>query len=137
MSATLTIVLKELALFRRNRAAVAVTFLVPTVLIYIFGWVFGLNRKDTGPSGIHLAVVNASTNPAATKLIDALRAEKAFYQVTTTTNPADPSPTSSPPTQVPPPSTVVTRPTVPVSTTTTTPKGKKKTSTPTTTVKGG
>ncbi len=58
-------------------------------------------------------------------------------QVTTTTNPADPSPTSSPPTQVPPPSTVVTRPTVPASTTTTTPKGKKKTSTPTTTVKGG
>ena len=62
----------------RNRAALVLTFLVPISLIYIFGQVFGLNRKDTGPSGISLGVVNASDNPAAKKLVAALKAEPAF-----------------------------------------------------------
>jgi len=87
MSVILTLVRKDIANFRRNRAAVVVTFLVPVVLIYIFGWVFGLNQKDTGPTGIRIAVVNASDNPAAAKLLDALKAEKAFNVITTTTNP--------------------------------------------------
>jgi ABC-2 type transport system permease protein len=87
MSVILTLVRKDLANFRRNRAAVVVTFLVPIVLIYIFGWVFGLNQKDTGPTGIRLAVVNASPNPAAQKLVDALKADPAFHVITTTENP--------------------------------------------------
>ncbi len=82
-----TLVRKDIANFLRNRAAVSLTFVVPIVLIYIFGWVFGLNQKDTGPTGIRLAVVNASPNPAAQKLVDALRAEKAFRVVTTFDNP--------------------------------------------------
>lgn len=82
-----TLVRKDIANFLRNRAAVTVTFLVPIMLIYVFGWVFGLNQKDTGPTGIRLAVVNASANPAAQKLIDALQAEKAFSVITTTVNP--------------------------------------------------
>jgi ABC-2 type transport system permease protein len=86
MAVILTLVRKDIANFRRNRAAVGVTFLVPIVLIYIFGWVFGLNQKDSGPTGIRLAVVNASTNPAAQKLVDALKAEKAFSIVTTFRN---------------------------------------------------
>lgn len=84
MNAILTLVKKDLATFRRNRAAVVITFLVPIALIYIFGWVFGLNQKDSGPTGIKLAVVNASTEPAAQKLVDALKAEKTFRVVTTT-----------------------------------------------------
>ena len=87
MSAILTLVRKDIANFRRNRAAVVVTFLVPILLIYIFGWVFGLNQKDTGPTGIRLAVVNASSNPAAQKLVDALKADPAFHVITTTENP--------------------------------------------------
>jgi ABC-2 type transport system permease protein len=55
-------------------------------LIWLFGLVFGVNRKDTGPSGIPLAVVNASGNPAADSLISALQSEKAFKVVTTTTD---------------------------------------------------
>lgn len=82
MRTIFTLVRKDLANFRRNRSALILTFLVPIALIYIFGQVFGLNRKDTGPSGITLAVVNASDNPAAQKLVDALKAEPAFYVVT-------------------------------------------------------
>jgi len=87
MSVILTLVRKDLTIFRRNRSAVLVTFLVPIILIYIFGLVFGLNQKDTGPNGIRLAIVSASINPAAQKLVDALKAETAFNVITTTTNP--------------------------------------------------
>ncbi len=87
MAIILTLVRKDIATFLRNRAAVVVTFLVPIVLIYIFGWVFGLNQKDTGPTDIRLAIVNASTNPAAQKLVDALKADPAFHVITTTDNP--------------------------------------------------
>lgn len=82
-----TLVKKDLANFLRNRAAVSLTFIVPIALIYIFGFVFGLNSKDTGPRGIWLGVVNESTNPAAQKLVDALKAEKAFDVRTTFTKP--------------------------------------------------
>jgi ABC-2 type transport system permease protein len=87
MAVILTLVRKDIANFRRNRALVVVTFVVPIVLIYIFGWVFGLNQKDNGPTGIRLGVVNASTNPGAVKLVDALKAESAFHVITTTQNP--------------------------------------------------
>ena len=81
------LVRKDFANFRRNRAVFVLTFLVPISLIYIFGQVFGLNRKDTGPNGITLAVVNASDNPAAQKLVDALKAEPAFRVQTNFQNP--------------------------------------------------
>lgn len=73
-----TLIRKDIANFSRDKAALSLTFLVPVALIYIFGHVFGLTRKESGPSGIRLAVVNQSTAPAAQKLVDALVAEKAF-----------------------------------------------------------
>lgn len=87
MRIILTLVRKDIANFLRDRVAVGITFLVPVALIYIFGQVFGLNRKDTGPTGIRLAIVNQSDNPAAQKLLDALAAEKSFRVVTTFANP--------------------------------------------------
>ena len=87
MSVLLALVRKDFANFVRNRASLVLTFVVPIVLIYIFGQVFGLNRKDSGPTGIRLAVVNASATPAAQVLVDALKAEKAFRLVTEFTNP--------------------------------------------------
>ena len=83
MRTLLILVRKDFANFSRNRTAVSLTFIVPIALIYIFGQVFGLNRADRGPHGIPLAVVKASQQPAADKLIEALRAEKAFTVVTT------------------------------------------------------
>jgi ABC-2 type transport system permease protein len=86
MRIILTLLRKDFANFIRDKAAVSLTFLVPIALIYIFGQVFGLNRKDTGPTGIRLAVVNQSDNPAARKLVDALKAEKSFRVVTNYVN---------------------------------------------------
>lgn len=82
MNAIRVLLYKSFARYVRNRSAVVITFAVPIAMIYIFGWVFGLNRKDSGPAGIRLAVVNESTNPATQKLVDALKAEKAFQVVT-------------------------------------------------------
>lgn len=87
MRIILTLLRKDFANFFRDKAAVSLTFLVPVALIYIFGHVFGLNRKDSGPTGIRLAVVNQSDNPAAQKLVDALQAEKSFRVLTNYVNP--------------------------------------------------
>lgn len=83
MRTILTLVRKDFINFFRNRAAVSLTFAVPFVLIWLFGMVFGVNRKDSGPTGIPFAVVNASANPAAKRLVDALRQEPAFKLITT------------------------------------------------------
>ena len=85
MRTILVLVRKDFANFFRNKAAVSLTFLVPFALIWLFGLIFGINRKDTGPTGIPLAVVNASGDASAGKLVQALQAEKAFKVVTTTT----------------------------------------------------
>ncbi len=82
MRVILTLVRKDIANFLRNRPAVVITFLVPIALIYIFGFVFGLNGKDNGPTGIRLGVVNESASPTAQKLVDALKAEKTFRVIT-------------------------------------------------------
>ncbi|MFA5264070.1 MAG: ABC transporter permease [Opitutaceae bacterium] len=74
---------KDMLMFWKDRAALVITFLVPIMLIFLFGYVFGLNRKDSGPSGIPLAVVNLSPEPAALDLVDALKAEKTFRIITT------------------------------------------------------
>lgn len=87
MRTLLILIRKDFALFFRDKTAVALTFLIPVALIYVFGQVFGINRSDTGPTGIPLAVVNASDNPAANALIDALRSEKAFRVITERTLP--------------------------------------------------
>jgi ABC-2 type transport system permease protein len=88
MSQTLILVRKSLLVFSRSRAAVIITFLVPIAIIYIFGHVFGLYKKvDTGPSGIPLAVVNACGEPAAKRLVEALKEEKTFRVIDSVKNP--------------------------------------------------
>ena len=82
MRTLLVLVRKDFTNFFANKAAVSLTFIVPFALIWLFGQVFGVNRADSGPSNIPLAVVNASDNPAALKLVEALQAEKAFKVIT-------------------------------------------------------
>lgn len=82
MRILLTLIRKDCANFLRDKAAVSLTFLIPIMLIYIFGQVFGINRKDSGPTGIRLALINESGEPAAQKIVQALAAEKAFRLVT-------------------------------------------------------
>jgi len=78
---------KDFANLRRNRAALVLSFIVPMIIIYIVGLVFGLGRSDSGPTGIPFAVVNESDNPAALKLVAALQAEKSFFVITKFVNP--------------------------------------------------
>ena len=87
MNTILVLVRKDFTNFFRNRPAVLLTFIIPFVMIYLFGQIFGINRADSGPNGIPLAVVNLSDNPAAARLVDALKAEKTFRVVTQFVNP--------------------------------------------------
>jgi len=82
MSQVFTLLRKSILTFRRARAAIMITFAVPIVLIYIFGHVFGLNNKESGPTGIPVAVINQSNDPAGQQLVEALQAEKTFSLVT-------------------------------------------------------
>ena len=77
---------KDFARLVRDKAALSLTFVVPFALIYLFGQIFGVNRGASGPSGIPLAVVVESDNPAAAKLLAALQAEKAFKVLTKFSN---------------------------------------------------
>jgi len=87
MNPTFVLFKKSLMLFFRNKAAVIITFLVPIVLIALFGFVFGLyGGVDPGPKGIPLAVVNLSPEPSAAELVDSLKLEKAFHIITTIEN---------------------------------------------------
>ena len=87
MHPILVLVRKDFTNFFRNKPAVLITFVVPFVMIYLFGQIFGINRKDSGPDGIPLAVVNLSDNPGAAKLVDALKAEKSFHVLSKFVNP--------------------------------------------------
>jgi ABC-2 type transport system permease protein len=78
MSVVITLLKKDFLRLRRDRAALLLLFIVPIVLIMLLGQVFGVNRRDVGPIGIPLAVVNQSTDPAAARLISALQRETAF-----------------------------------------------------------
>jgi ABC-2 type transport system permease protein len=82
MNAILVLLRKDFALFFRDKASLCLTFVVPFALIYLFGQIYRVNSSDPGPSGIPVAVVNQSADPAAARLVDALKSEKAFKVVT-------------------------------------------------------
>jgi ABC-2 type transport system permease protein len=84
MRPILTLLRKDLLNFLHDRVALALTFVVPAVLIYIFGQVFGVTRTSSGPTGILLAIVDQTGGTAAPRAItDALTKEKAFRVITT------------------------------------------------------
>ncbi len=80
MHATLVLVRKSILMFLHNRAAVVITFIVPIMIIYLVGQVYGLNRKDTykGPTGIPLAVVDEAQTEMTQNLVNGLKNEKTF-----------------------------------------------------------
>jgi ABC-2 type transport system permease protein len=81
VAAVLTLLKKDFLRLRRDRVALLLLFIVPLVLIILFGQVFGVNRRDSGPVGIPLAVLDQSHTPAASRLVAALQAEPAFRVV--------------------------------------------------------
>ena len=90
MRTILILVGSEFRRFVRDRAGLSLTFLVPVVLIYIFGHVFGVSGE--GPSGIPIAVVTQTNAPIAQTVTAALRQDKSFRVITTDerTKPAQP-----------------------------------------------
>jgi ABC-2 type transport system permease protein len=87
MNAILVLLRKDFALFLKDKASISLTFVVPFALIYLFGQIYHVNSPDAGPSGIPVAVVNQSDNPAAATLVEALKAEKTFMVLTQYVNP--------------------------------------------------
>jgi len=87
MSTLLTLLGKDFANLRRNRGALILSLVVPMLIIYIVGMVFGIGRPDSGPTSIPLAIVNMSSDPAATKVLDALRKQPTFHVITEYVNP--------------------------------------------------
>ena len=83
MRTVLILVGNELRRFLHDKTALSLTFLVPVVLIYIFGHVFGVTEGGAGPSGIPIAVVSETDAPVASTITAALRKEKAFKVLTT------------------------------------------------------
>lgn len=63
-------------IFWNDKVSVALTFIVPLVLMSIFGAVFG--GSGSGPQGIRLAVLNQSTSPVAKSIESSLDTVKAF-----------------------------------------------------------
>ena len=61
MHPILVLVRKDFTNFFRNKAAVSLTFIVPFVMIYLFGQIFGVNRKNPGPTGIPIAGISRSS----------------------------------------------------------------------------
>jgi ABC-2 type transport system permease protein len=63
-------------IFWNDKVSVALTFIVPLVLMTIFGSIFG--GSDGGPQGIRLAVLNQSDSPIAKLIESSLDTVKAF-----------------------------------------------------------
>jgi len=83
MRTILILIGNEFRRFTKDKTAIALTFLVPVVLIYIFGHVFGVGGSGAGPTGIPLAVVSETDAPVAAAITAALQKEKAFKVLTT------------------------------------------------------
>ncbi len=83
MRTILILIGNEIRRFMTDRAGLSLTFLVPVVLIYIFGHVFGVGQGGVAPSGINLAVVSEGNSPAVAAITAALQKEKAFKVITT------------------------------------------------------
>lgn len=83
MKTIIRLVLKDLLIFRKDKVAVALSFLVPVVLIFIFGKVFGV---DTGESKIEIGFVNESSSEIGKKLEKTLDTSSTFTLIKTYKN---------------------------------------------------
>jgi ABC-2 type transport system permease protein len=78
LKTVIALIKKEFILFWKDKVAFSLTFLVPAVLIFIFGSVFGGSGNI---SGIHLAFINDSGAPIALKLEKTLDTTKTFFLI--------------------------------------------------------
>lgn len=73
------LLLKDFRLFLKDRGGLVLTFLVPMVLITLFGTIFGASGDGNGmPEGIRLLVVDEAQSELSEKLVALLREESVF-----------------------------------------------------------
>ena len=74
------LIIKDWKSFRADKTAVLLTFLVPIMVIFVIGNIFGIGAKGSnpGPSGLRLAVVDETHSEIVAKMIEAIDADKAF-----------------------------------------------------------
>jgi len=75
------LIIKEYRLFWSDRVAVSLTFIVPLVLIMVFGAIFG--GMNGGAEGIRLVFVNESSSPVSKNIESALDTMKAVRLIKT------------------------------------------------------
>lgn len=79
MRTVLKLFVKDYTLFFRDKVALSLTFLIPVVLIFIFGKVFG--GLESGIEHLQVGFINNSTAPVAQKLEKVLDSTKNFLLV--------------------------------------------------------
>lgn len=74
------LIIKDWKSFRSDKTAVLLTFLVPAVVIFVVGNIFGISSKggSPGPSGLRLAVVDQTDSEIIKKMVAAIDDDKAF-----------------------------------------------------------
>lgn len=81
----LTLFRKDVSIFIRDRPALIVTFIVPAVLILLFGYLFGPSSNASGDgSGARVMVVDEARDDFSTGLVEALRKCEGIRVVTET-----------------------------------------------------
>lgn len=86
MKTVLNLIRKEYRLFWSDRVAVSLTFLIPIVLIMIWGAIFG--KADSGPENLRLAFLNNSSSRIARSIEGVLDTTRTFRLVKTYDNDA-------------------------------------------------
>lgn len=79
MKTVLALIVKEYKLFWSDRVSVSLTFLIPIVLIAIWGSIFG--NLDSGPQDLRMAFMNASAAPIAKTIEKVLDTTRTFRLV--------------------------------------------------------
>lgn len=79
MSAFLALLSKDIRIFLNDRPAILLSFIVPMVLILIFGMIFS---GGTSASGIRLLIIDESQSTVSEALIEDLRSESTFNVAT-------------------------------------------------------
>jgi len=81
MKTLFTLIGKDFRIFWNDRIAVVMTFVVPMVLMTIFGMIFG-GFGDGGMSGVRVMVIDQAGTEASRTMIEALEAEEGLNLVT-------------------------------------------------------
>ena len=79
MKQVLRLLQSSYRIFWNDKVSVALTFIVPIILMSIFGAVFG--GAQSGPTGIRLAILNQSASPIAKSIESSLDTIKAFRMI--------------------------------------------------------